>query len=191
MPKYLLILLEIILAIFALSLNLKIGDTVKVNVTAKDYDGNNIPLKWSSKDEKVATAKDGVITAVREGQTNIVVNANGKTIEIDVIVTKQDTQKPTTLEDQPSDTTKPNEDLSHTTKPSEDSNETTSSPNKSAVETQPNPSQSAPSTTNTNTTDSKPKTSDDSDIVLYASIASLAFVSAAILILNKKKKALK
>lgn len=64
MPKYLLVLLEIILAIFALSLNLKIGDTVKVNVTAKDYDDNNIPLKWNSKDEKVATVKDGVITAV-------------------------------------------------------------------------------------------------------------------------------
>lgn len=161
-----------------LTLNLKVGDTAKVNVTAKDYDGNNIPLTWSSKDEKVATVKDGVITAVGEGKTQILVDANGKVIAIDVIVTTDTPTQPTNPEDKP---TNPED------KPS-------GSEDKPIVDVKPdptNPTTEKPAdTTKTDTTTSQPKTSDDSNIVLYASIASLALVGAGILVVNKKRKSL-
>ena len=161
-----------------LTLNLKVGDTAKVNVTAKDYDGNNIPLTWSSKDEKVATVKDGVITAVGEGKTQILVDANGKVIAIDVIVTADTPTQPTNPEDKP---TNPED------KPS-------GSEDKPIVDVKPdptNPTTEKPAdTTKTDTTTSQPKTSDDSNIVLYASIASLALVGAGILVVNKKRKSL-
>lgn len=83
-----------------LTLELKVGDKAKVNVTAKDYDGNVLPLTWSSENEKVATVEDGVITAVGEGSTKIIVSANGKSISIDVVV-KSDSSviDPTTPDD--------------------------------------------------------------------------------------------
>ncbi len=154
-----------------LTLNLKVGDTAKVNVTAKDYDGNNIPLTWSSKDEKVATVKDGVITAVGEGKTQILVDANGKVIAIDVIVTTDTPTQPANPEDKP-----------------------TNPEDKPIVDVKPdptNPTTEKPAdTTKTDTTTSQPKTSDDSNIVLYVSIASLALVGAGILVVNKKRKSL-
>ena len=82
----------------SLEVELQEGATLTVNVTAKDHEGNPVPVTWTSQDESVATVKDGVITAVKEGQTVIVANANGVTREIKVTVVKAGSNVPTNPE---------------------------------------------------------------------------------------------
>lgn len=92
----------------SLEVELQEGAKLTVKATAKDYDGNPVPITWTSKDESVATVKDGVITAVKEGETVIVADANGVTREIKVTVTKAGGNVPTDpdtdTEDKPTET---------------------------------------------------------------------------------------
>lgn len=79
----------------SLEVELQEGAKLTVKATAKDHDGNPVPITWTSKDESVATVKDGVIAAVKEGETVIVADANGVTREIKVTVTKAGSDVPT------------------------------------------------------------------------------------------------
>ena len=92
----------------SLEVELQEGAKLTVKATAKDHDGNPVPITWTSKDESVATVKDGVITAVKEGETVIVADANGVTREIKVTVTKAGGNVPTDpdtdTEDKPTET---------------------------------------------------------------------------------------
>ena len=113
-----------------------------------------------------------------ERKTQILVDANGKVIAIDVIVTTDTPTQPANPED----------------KPTNPEDKPTNPEDKPIVDVKPDPSnpttEKPADTTKTDTTTSQPKTSDDSNIVLYASIASLALVGAGILVVNKKRKSL-
>lgn len=52
---------------------LKIGETTTLTVTITPENATNRNVSWSSSDEKIATVKDGVITAVAEGKAAITV----------------------------------------------------------------------------------------------------------------------
>jgi len=64
------------------SLNLKVGETgtIKANITVET---------WASKDEEIATVKDGVVTAVAKGETFITATAKGTTKTCIVTVTEE------------------------------------------------------------------------------------------------------
>lgn len=66
------------------SLTLKVGETgtIKANITVET---------WASKDEKVATVKDGVVTAVAKGETIITATAKGTTKTCIVTVSENGT----------------------------------------------------------------------------------------------------
>lgn len=91
----------------SVSLNLskytvKTGKTVTLSVTVLPANATDKTVKWSSSDDKVATVKDGVVTAVKAGTANITVTTNdgAKTatcaitvkdnIEYDIVATKCD-----------------------------------------------------------------------------------------------------
>ena len=53
------------------TLNLEIGETVKLEATITPEGGNLDDVKWSSSSEKVATVKKGEVTALKAGITLI------------------------------------------------------------------------------------------------------------------------
>ena len=62
-------------------IELFVGDSIDVDATALDVDGNEIPdatFVWSIADESIATVDDeGVVLSVAEGETTLTVNSDG------------------------------------------------------------------------------------------------------------------
>lgn len=67
---------------------LKIGETTALKAAVTPENATNKNVSWSSSDEKIATVKDGVVTAVSEGTTAITVTTEdgGKTAVCNVTV---------------------------------------------------------------------------------------------------------
>ena len=62
------------------SVNLKEGEYVKVTAKAEPSNATNPELKWSSKDEKIASvAQDGIISGIKAGNTEIYVESTDGT----------------------------------------------------------------------------------------------------------------
>lgn len=77
--------------------NLKTGETVQLTATVMPENATNKNVTWSSSNEKIATVKNGVVTALSEGKATITVTTEdgNKTAECVVTVTKKDEPKPT------------------------------------------------------------------------------------------------
>lgn len=75
---------------------LKVGETAALAAMVAPENATNKNVNWSSSDEKIATVKGGVITAVSEGKATIIVTTEdgSKTAECIVTVTKKDEPKP-------------------------------------------------------------------------------------------------
>ena len=63
------------------------GETATLTATVEPADTTD-KVVWSSKDDNIATVKDGVVTAVGQGETTITATCGGKTATCKVIVTK-------------------------------------------------------------------------------------------------------
>lgn len=63
------------------------GETATLTATVEPVDTTD-KVVWSSKDDNIATVKDGVVTAVGQGETTITATCGGKTATCKVIVTK-------------------------------------------------------------------------------------------------------
>ena len=86
------------------------GETVELTATVKpDTATEDKTVTWTSSDEKVATVKDGIVTAVSEGKATITATAGTKSASCEITVTKK-------AEDTKPDDTKPEEpDVTFTT----------------------------------------------------------------------------
>ncbi len=79
------------------------GETVELTATVKpDTATEDKTVTWTSSDEKVATVKDGIVTAVSEGKATITAAAGTKSASCEITVTKK-------AEDTKPDDTKPEE----------------------------------------------------------------------------------
>ena len=76
-------------------LEMNIGEKRQLEATITPKDASADDLAWSSSNESVATVKDGVVTAVSDGQAVITVSCNGGklTAECEVTVAKQAAEK--------------------------------------------------------------------------------------------------
>lgn len=72
------------------TVNLKAGKTQQVKLTAYYKDGSKVDVsekaEWTTSDKRVASVKDGVITAIAPGSATIKVEYRGKTATVKVIV---------------------------------------------------------------------------------------------------------
>jgi uncharacterized protein YjdB len=68
------------------SVDLVTGVTVTLKATVKPDNATDPAVSWSSSDDKVATVKDGVVTATGAGEATITAKAGGKTAECKVTV---------------------------------------------------------------------------------------------------------
>lgn len=66
------------------TLSLKVGETAKLKAATTPADAE---VTWKSSNEKIATVKDGVVTAVAAGEATITATAGEKTAECAVTVT--------------------------------------------------------------------------------------------------------
>ncbi len=62
------------------------GDTLTLNATVNPTDADDATVTWTSSDTKVATVKDGVVTAVAEGKATITAKAGDKTATCEITV---------------------------------------------------------------------------------------------------------
>ena len=69
------------------SISLTVGKSETITATVKPNNATNKTVTWSSSNTKVATVKNGVITAVGPGTATITVKAGNKTVTITVTVT--------------------------------------------------------------------------------------------------------
>lgn len=151
----------------SVSVELQEGAKLTIKVTAKDYDGNPVDVKWLSADEKIAKVEDGVITAISSGKTTITVDANGKVRKIEVTVTKK------VIEQKP-DVEKPKPEDNNTKNPT--------------VTVEPKPDTQKP--TQSTTTDQTVETNDMHNVTLYMSLCALTLVGVGIVTLMKKREQL-
>ena len=77
------------------TLKLMVGETATLTATVKPDDATDKTVTWSSLDPKVATVKDGVVTAVKAGTAKITAKAGDKTATCTVTVTAATTIDPT------------------------------------------------------------------------------------------------
>ena len=69
------------------SINILVGGNETLIATVLPDNATDTIVTWSSKDERVATVKDGKVTAISIGKTTISAKADNKTAECTVIVT--------------------------------------------------------------------------------------------------------
>ena len=65
------------------------GDSETLTATISPEDATNKTVSWSSSNTRVATVKDGTITAVKEGEVTITAKAGEKTASCKVVVAKK------------------------------------------------------------------------------------------------------
>lgn len=53
-------------------ISVSVGDTEQLTATVEPEDAEDLNIDWYSEDESIATVKDGLITALKAGKTNIV-----------------------------------------------------------------------------------------------------------------------
>ena len=70
------------------SLDLKEGETATLTATVKPDNATDKAVAWTSSNDKVATVKDGKVTAVKEGTATITATAGDKTATCKVTVEK-------------------------------------------------------------------------------------------------------
>lgn len=58
------------------TVSIAVGQTVQLVATVLPEDANNKELSWKSSDEGIVTVKDGLVTAVKEGEANISATSN-------------------------------------------------------------------------------------------------------------------
>lgn len=77
------------------SAELKVGDTLVLNVTVAPNDAANKNVSWKSDKEEVATVKDGTVTAVAAGSALITVTTEdgGKTATCNITVTEKSSEE--------------------------------------------------------------------------------------------------
>ena len=85
-------------------IRMEVGQTQKLGVSVDPIDALDKQIEWESSNEKVATVKDGMITAVGKGEATITATTNGKSDSCKVIVEEKG-QTPST----PNGTQKPND----------------------------------------------------------------------------------
>ena len=96
-------------------LELKVGESVKLNATVLPVDTTDKMLIWTSSDESVATvAPDGTVTALKEGEVTITatVALGGASASITVSVVSDEPEQPTQPEEpdpKPTDPVEPTE----------------------------------------------------------------------------------
>ena len=61
------------------SLTLEEGETANISATVNPSNATDKTVTWSSSSTAVATVKEGVVTAVKEGSATITAKAGGKT----------------------------------------------------------------------------------------------------------------
>ena len=68
------------------TLELEAGESAKLTVKIEPADAADKTVAWKSSDEKIATVKDGLVTAVAEGEAVVTVTAGGKSDSCKVVV---------------------------------------------------------------------------------------------------------
>ena len=74
------------------ALTLKEGETGTLTATILPDDATAQDVQWSSDNEAIATVKDGVVTAVKEGTATITATAGGKSAAVTVTVEAEEPQ---------------------------------------------------------------------------------------------------
>lgn len=72
------------------AIELEVGKSQKLTVKIEPTDAMDKNVEWKSSDEKVATVKDGLVTAVAAGEAIITVTSGGKSDSCKVTVKAQD-----------------------------------------------------------------------------------------------------
>lgn len=72
------------------SVSLTVGDTTTITATVNPSNASNKTVTWKSSNEKVATVKNGKITAIGEGTATITATAGGKNSTVKVTVISKD-----------------------------------------------------------------------------------------------------
>jgi len=70
-------------------LSLTEGDSDTITASVKPDNAADKTVTWSSSDASIASVKDGVVTAIKEGVTTITASAGGKTASCQVNVSKK------------------------------------------------------------------------------------------------------
>ena len=73
-------------------LTLKVGESAELKVTTDPADYQDLKLTWTSSDTKIATVKNGKVTAIKDGKVKITAEAEGKTAVCSITV-KRDIDK--------------------------------------------------------------------------------------------------
>jgi len=72
------------------SATLVVGDSITITATVKPNDANDKTVTWKSSNEKVATVKNGKVTAVGLGTATITATAGGKSSTVKITVITKD-----------------------------------------------------------------------------------------------------
>lgn len=72
------------------TIELEVGGSQKLTVKIEPTDAADKTVEWKSSDEKIATVKDGLVTAVAAGEAIVTVTSGGKSDSCKVIVKSQD-----------------------------------------------------------------------------------------------------
>lgn len=78
------------------SASLKVGETTTLTATIKPENASNKKVIWSSSNGEIATVKDGVVTAIKEGEATITAKTEngGKTASCSITVEATPDDKP-------------------------------------------------------------------------------------------------
>ena len=89
------------------SAELLTGETVSLAATVTPTDAFDKSVVWSSSNSSVATVKNGLVTAKKDGTTTITVKYGGNEVKVHVTVTKKNKPEKPGKPDKPSKPEKP------------------------------------------------------------------------------------